>query len=171
MVRRLDETIIGFGEGRIAKNTGVVSRIDSVQAARDHARLAATVAIRPSRRRSGAENAQGGDCNRDESQLSTHGGFLLLPDVARCESMARLLTGKGRLRSIWAHDDNRRACRLGRLDEGLPPGPSGVEVRPALHIGWVSRIGAEGQAFILFALPLRPHLLHPLLSRREAWTL
>jgi hypothetical protein len=76
-VSPLDETIIGFGEGRIAKNTGVVNRIDAVQAARDHTRVAATVAIRPNRRRSGAENAQGdGNCD-DESLPSTHGGFLL----------------------------------------------------------------------------------------------
>ena len=60
MVPPLDETIIGFGEDRIAKNTGVVNRINSIQAARDRTRLAATVAIRPNRRRSGAENAQGG---------------------------------------------------------------------------------------------------------------
>jgi hypothetical protein len=78
MVPPLDETIISFGEGRIAKNTGVVDRINAVQAARDHTRLAAAVAIRPSRRRSGAENAQGGgDCKRDESLPSIHGGFLL----------------------------------------------------------------------------------------------
>jgi hypothetical protein len=65
---RLDETIMLFGEGRIAKNPGVVDRINSVQAARDHTRFAATVAIRPSRGRSGAEYAQGGgDCKCDES--------------------------------------------------------------------------------------------------------
>jgi hypothetical protein len=74
MVRPLNKTIIGFGEGRIAKNTGVVDRINPVQAARDHTRLAATVAIRPSRRRRGAEG--GDDCERDESQFSTHDGFL-----------------------------------------------------------------------------------------------
>jgi hypothetical protein len=55
MVPPLDETIIGFGEGRIAKNTGMVNRINSVQAARDHILLAATVAIRISHRRGGAE--------------------------------------------------------------------------------------------------------------------
>jgi hypothetical protein len=74
MVRPLDKTIIGFGEGWIAKNTGMVDRINPVQAARDHTRLAATVAIRPSRRRRGAEG--GDDCERDESQFSTHDGFL-----------------------------------------------------------------------------------------------
>ena len=80
MVPLLDETIIGFGEGRIAKNTGVVDRINSVQAARDHARLAATVAAITRSRGSGAEDAEGGDsCKRDESHFSTHGGFLLLP--------------------------------------------------------------------------------------------
>jgi hypothetical protein len=85
MVPPLDETIMGLGEGRIAKNPGVVNRIDSVQAARDHTRSAFTVAIaiRPSRGRSGAENAEGGgDCKRDESHPSTH-GFLRYPDATR----------------------------------------------------------------------------------------
>jgi hypothetical protein len=41
MVPPLDETRVGFGEGRIAKNTGVVNRINAVQAARDHTLLAA----------------------------------------------------------------------------------------------------------------------------------
>src|SRR5579871_4206879 len=78
MVPPLYKTIIGFGEGRIAKNTWVVNRVDSVQIARDHTRLAATVTIRPSRRKIGAEKTQGdGDCKRDESFLSTHGSFLL----------------------------------------------------------------------------------------------
>jgi hypothetical protein len=82
MIPPLDETIIGFCKGRIAKNTGVINRIYSVQVARDHARLAATVAIRPSRRRSGAETAQrGGDCKRDESLLCTHGSFLRNPTL------------------------------------------------------------------------------------------
>jgi hypothetical protein len=78
MVPPFDETIIGFGEGWIAKNTRVVNRINSVQAARHDTRLAAAVAIRTNRRRSAAENAQGGDCKRHESHLFTH-GFLLLP--------------------------------------------------------------------------------------------
>jgi len=79
MVRTLDETVTVFGEGRIAKNSEVVNRINSVQAAWDHTRLAAAVAIRPSHRRSDTENAQGGGGRkRDESHLSTH-GFLLLP--------------------------------------------------------------------------------------------
>jgi hypothetical protein len=47
MVPPLDETIIGFGERRIAKNTRVENRIDSVQAARDHIRPAATVVSDP----------------------------------------------------------------------------------------------------------------------------
>ena len=45
MVRPLDETKTVFGEGRIAKNTGVVSRINSVQAARDHTPYAATLGV------------------------------------------------------------------------------------------------------------------------------
>jgi hypothetical protein len=90
MVPPLDETIIGHGEGRIAKNTGVVNRINSVQAARDNIpTLAATVAAIARSRGSGAEDAQGGgDCKCDESHLSTHGGFLLLPDATRIESRA-----------------------------------------------------------------------------------
>jgi hypothetical protein len=97
MVPPLDKTIIGFGEGRIAKNTGVVDRINSVQVARNHTRLAAAVAIRPSRRRSGAENPQGGGgaCKRDENLPSTHGGFLLLPEATRIESRADRPSGKG----------------------------------------------------------------------------
>src|ERR1700676_1470044 len=68
------------GAGRIAKDIGVINRINSDQTARDHIpTLAATVAIRPSRRRSGAENAQGGgDCKCDESFVSNHGGLLLI---------------------------------------------------------------------------------------------
>src|ERR1700680_1245789 len=78
------------GAGRIAKDIGVINRINSDQTARDHIpTLAATVAIRPSRRRSGAENAQGGgDCKCDESHLSTHGGSSCYPDAARIESRA-----------------------------------------------------------------------------------
>jgi hypothetical protein len=82
MVRPLDETVTVSGEGRIAENSGVVNRINSVQAAWDHTRYAATVAIRPSQGRSGAENEQGGgDCKRYESHLSTHGFLLLLRDT------------------------------------------------------------------------------------------
>jgi hypothetical protein len=44
---------------------------------------------------SSAESAQdGGDGKRDESHLSTHGGFLLLPDATRIESMAVSPNGK-----------------------------------------------------------------------------
>jgi hypothetical protein len=74
MVLPSDETIIGFGEGRIAKNTGVVNRINSVQAARDHTRLAATAITRS--RGSRAEDAQGGgNCKRDEGLVSIHGNL------------------------------------------------------------------------------------------------
>jgi len=91
MVPPLDETITSFGKGRIAKKDvggkkirGWASGFDSVQAARDHIRLAAAAAIRPSRRRSGAEKAQGdADRKGDESPLSTHGNHLLLPMCAR----------------------------------------------------------------------------------------
>lgn len=78
MVRPLDEAITVSGEGRIAKNTRVVNWINAVQVARDHTRVAATVAVRPSCGRHGAEHAQGGgDCKCDESRPSTHGILLL----------------------------------------------------------------------------------------------
>src|SRR5258708_958096 len=66
--------------GRIAENIRVVGRIDSYQAARDHIPTVAVAAVAIScRRRSGAENAQGGgDCKRDESLVSDHGGLLLI---------------------------------------------------------------------------------------------
>src|SRR5579862_3331135 len=90
MVPPLDEAITGFGEGWIAKNTWVVNRIDSVQAARDHIRLAAAVAIRPSRRRCGAEKAQGdSDRRHDESLVSAHGSLL-------CYQRARAAAGPKR---------------------------------------------------------------------------
>ena len=76
MIPPLDETIMGFGEGRIAKNTWVVNRIDPVQAARDHIRLMATLAIRPRRRSCSAEKAQcDGGSKHDESLLFTHGSL------------------------------------------------------------------------------------------------
>jgi hypothetical protein len=69
--------------------------INPAQAAPHHHRPAALAAIAHIAhiilrdRRSGAENAQGGgNCKRDESHLSTHGGFLLLPDATRIESRA-----------------------------------------------------------------------------------
>jgi hypothetical protein len=80
-IPRSDEAIC-VGRGGIAENFGVINRINSGQTARDHrpGLAASTVAIRPSRRRSSAEKAQGGgDCKCDESHLSTHGGFFLLP--------------------------------------------------------------------------------------------
>ena len=45
MVRPLDKTIAVCGEGRIAKNTGVVNRIDPDQTTRDHTRLAVTLGV------------------------------------------------------------------------------------------------------------------------------
>ena len=60
---------------------GVIDRIDPVQAAREHkpAALARVVSAgRPSSGRD-AENSWGGDdCKRHESNLSIHGGLLLL---------------------------------------------------------------------------------------------
>jgi hypothetical protein len=55
-IPRLDETIL-YGDGGIAKNIGVVSWINSNQAAWDHnSALAVIIVLRPSCR-SGAENA------------------------------------------------------------------------------------------------------------------
>jgi hypothetical protein len=66
------------GGGCIAKNIGVMNRIDSDQAARDHSpTLAPPVGAITRSRRSGAEDAQGGgDCECYESFLSIHGGLL-----------------------------------------------------------------------------------------------
>jgi hypothetical protein len=102
----LDESINCSGEGGIAKNAGMINRIDSVQAARLHkpAALARVFAAgRPSSGRD-AENSWGGDdSKRDESHLSTHGGFLPLPDATRCECRAPPAPGKGRGNSAPLH--------------------------------------------------------------------
>jgi hypothetical protein len=69
MVRPLDETITIFGEGRIAKNTGVVHRINSVQAAWDHTRLAVTgVVFGPGLSRGNRP----GDTERDSGKGNQH---------------------------------------------------------------------------------------------------
>ena len=73
-IPRLHETKFSGGGG-VAKDLGVISRVNSVQAARPHVSTGVRVAFRQNRR-SGAENA-GGDCKCDESHLSTH-GFLQL---------------------------------------------------------------------------------------------
>jgi hypothetical protein len=83
-IPRSDEAICCCG-GRVAKNFGVKNRINSVQAARHHRPALATalVAAIIRSRRNSAEDAQGrgGDHKRDESLVSNHGGFLLLPDA------------------------------------------------------------------------------------------
>jgi hypothetical protein len=95
MVLPLDETIIGFGEGRIAKNTGVVNRINSVQAARDHTRLAPTVAIRPShRRRNEPRMPTAVIASATKAIFPLMAAFLPLRDATRCESRARGQAGK-----------------------------------------------------------------------------
>jgi hypothetical protein len=69
MVRPLDETIILFGEGRIAKNTGVVTRIDPDQATRDHTRLVVTgVVFGPGLSRGNRP----GDTERDSGKGNQH---------------------------------------------------------------------------------------------------
>jgi hypothetical protein len=98
-IPRSDEAKCCCG-GRVAKNFGVKSRINSVQAAWHHrpVAVATAVAIRPSRRRSDAENAQGGsDHKRDESLPPTHGDFLLLPEATRIESRTHCEPRKDRL--------------------------------------------------------------------------
>src|SRR5580704_7789011 len=82
-IPRFHETILSGGDGGIAENLGMMCRIDPGQVARSHGPtpiIAAVGAIFIPGCRSGAENAQGGgDCNHDESLVSIHGGFLLLP--------------------------------------------------------------------------------------------
>jgi hypothetical protein len=86
-IPRFDETIFSGGDGGIAENLGMMGRINSGQAARSHGPtpiVAAVGAILMPSCRSGAENAEGGgDCNHDESLVSIHDGFLLLPDATR----------------------------------------------------------------------------------------
>jgi hypothetical protein len=91
------------GGSRVAKNIGVMNRIDSDQTAPDHrpGLAAASVAIRTGCRRSSAENAcGGGDGKRDENLLSTHGGSSCNPDAARIESMAPRANGKSGAASV-----------------------------------------------------------------------
>jgi len=63
----------------------MVNRIYSVQATRSYKPAAVSALVHvflAGERRSGAKNAQGGgDCNRDESPVSIHDGFLPLPDA------------------------------------------------------------------------------------------
>jgi hypothetical protein len=124
-IPRSDEAICCCS-GRVAKNFGVKSRINSVQAAWHHrpVAIATAVAIRPSRRRSGAENAQGGgDRKRDESLPSTHGDFLLLSEATRIESRAHCEPGKdrlvndllGHLKATWSTSGWRRPVPLKNL--------------------------------------------------------
>jgi hypothetical protein len=71
------------GGSRIAKNIGVIGRIDPGETARDHIPTlpaAAAVVVRCGCRTGDAENAHGGcDCNHDESLVSNHGDLLLDP--------------------------------------------------------------------------------------------
>jgi hypothetical protein len=82
-ITRSDETIC-CGGGGTAKNFGVVSWINSVQATGYHmpTALAALVHVIPAGdRRSGAENAQcGGEGKRDKRSVPNHGD---LPFVCR----------------------------------------------------------------------------------------
>jgi hypothetical protein len=72
----LDETIFSGGNGRIAEYLRIVDLIDPGQTARDHipASFSAVAFMPASRRRSDAENTEGGDdCKRAERLNSTHG--------------------------------------------------------------------------------------------------
>jgi hypothetical protein len=113
-IPRLDETIFS-GDSGIAKDLGVINRVNSVQAARPHVSTGVPATLRQSRG-SGAENAQ--NCKRDESHLSTHGGgFLLLPrrDTDR-ESRAICKAGKPAF--CYAH----LRTQIGSMSGGLEPG-------------------------------------------------
>jgi hypothetical protein len=83
-IPRFDETVFSDGDGGIAENLGVVSRVNSVQATRSYRPAAFSALVHiilAGDCRSGAEDTQrGGDCECDESLLSTHGSFLLLPE-------------------------------------------------------------------------------------------
>jgi len=99
-IPRFDESKISGGDSGIAKNLGVVSWIDSVEAARCHrpAALTAPVDVILRVRRCGAENAQrSGDCKRDEGLVSNHGQpspFLRPIEIGGVG--ARLKSGDGR---------------------------------------------------------------------------
>jgi hypothetical protein len=83
----LDETIFSSGNGRIAEYLRMVDRIDPDQTARDDmAAFFSVVAFMPtSRRRSDAENTEGGgDCKCEESFLSIHGDLLQLVHKDGC---------------------------------------------------------------------------------------
>jgi hypothetical protein len=56
-IPRSDEAINFSGDGRIAKNIGMINRINSHQAARDHKSALAPIIVPCPSRRSGAENA------------------------------------------------------------------------------------------------------------------
>src|SRR5580704_17137807 len=86
-IPRSDESVCG-GSCGVAKDFGVVSRINSVQAARYHRPVAvpSAVALITRSGRGGAED--GGNCKCDDGHHSVHGGFLLLADATRIESLA-----------------------------------------------------------------------------------
>jgi len=84
-IPRSDEAINFSGDGRIAKNIGMISRINSHQAARDHKSALAPIIVPCPRRRSGAENAQGNNgCNHGESLPSAHDRSPFLLSDAAC---------------------------------------------------------------------------------------
>jgi hypothetical protein len=69
VVSRLDEAI-GFGDGGIAENTGVINRIDAVQAARHH-KPASVVPIILSRQSRGSSTEDDG-CRESNLRIGQH---------------------------------------------------------------------------------------------------
>jgi hypothetical protein len=65
----LDETI-GFGDGGIAENAGVISRIDAVQAARHHKPASVVPIILP--RQSRGSSAEDDGCRESNLGLCQH---------------------------------------------------------------------------------------------------
>jgi hypothetical protein len=81
-IPRLDKTIC-TGDGGIAKNFGMVNRINSVQAAGYHIPAAiSAVAMLGCKRRSGAENAQSSSKGKiDEGFVCDHGDLPLVGEA------------------------------------------------------------------------------------------
>jgi hypothetical protein len=69
VVWRLDETI-GFGDGGIPENMGVISRIDAVQAARHHKPTSVVPIILPGK--SGGNSAKDDSCRENTLGLDQH---------------------------------------------------------------------------------------------------
>jgi hypothetical protein len=95
-IPRLNETVNCSGEGGIAKNIGVVSRIDSVQAARfDKPAAFPPSRLAGRRRRGGIENAEaGGNRKHDENPFPAHFSLPLVFRLAPFVMIGRMAVGK-----------------------------------------------------------------------------